>query len=186
MPLCICCMLYRVSFHRVYIRLWFMIITILYQLTSCLTPCVLLHQSPAVILLYYEYSLLDITCYISTCFCMLLLTTRFSMLVYDSDLSIHVCLSMHATWHTHHHLLGSSDSHGSSCLGLGAWSLWILPDVDHRCAAEVWITGRPSRALSFQAPCASLEFSLCNLVSAFCTIHTCTSPCILANAIISV
>jgi len=62
---------------------WFMIITILYLLTSCLTPCVLLYQSPTVILLYHEYSLLDITCYISTSFCMLVLTTRFLMHIYD-------------------------------------------------------------------------------------------------------
>jgi len=47
----------------------------------------------------HEHSLLDITCYISTCSCMHVLTTRFSMHVYDSDLSIHVCLSMHTIWH---------------------------------------------------------------------------------------
>ena len=51
----------------------FMIITILYLLTSHFTTCVLLNQSPALILSYHEYSLLDITCYIyppaSVCFC---------------------------------------------------------------------------------------------------------------------
>jgi len=41
---------------------WFMIITILYMLTSCFTTYVLFHQSPALILSYHEYSLLDITC----------------------------------------------------------------------------------------------------------------------------
>jgi len=104
----------------------FMIITILYLLTSCFTTCILFHQSPALILLYHEYSLLDITCYISTCFCMLVLTTRFSMHNYDSVLSIHVSLSMHATWHSHHHSQGSSDSSGSSCPGLRACSVWIF------------------------------------------------------------
>ena len=90
--------------------------------------------------------------YISTCFCMLMLTIWFSMHVYDSDLSIHVCLFMHATWQSHRHSLGSSDSPGSSYPGLGAWSLWILPVADQRGAAITWITSRPSWALSFQAP----------------------------------
>ena len=72
----------------------------------------------------------------NTCSCMLVVTTRFSMYVYDSDLSIHVCLSMNTIWHSHHHSLGSSNSLGSSCLGLGAWSLWILPVADQSGAAE--------------------------------------------------
>ena len=59
------------------------------------------------------------------CSCMHVLTPRFSMHVYALDLSIHMCLSMHATWHSHHHLLGSFDFPGSSCPGLEAWSLWI-------------------------------------------------------------
>jgi len=55
----------------------FMIITILYLLTSCFTTCVLFYQSPALILSYHECSLLNITCYISIFSCMLVLTTRF-------------------------------------------------------------------------------------------------------------
>ena len=43
------------------------------------------------------------------------LTIRFSMHVYDSDLSIQVCLSMLATWHSYHHSPGSS-----------VWLPWIL------------------------------------------------------------
>ena len=43
----------------------FMIISILYLLTSCFITCILFHQSPALILLYHVYSLLDVTCYIS-------------------------------------------------------------------------------------------------------------------------
>ena len=54
------------------------------------------------------------------CSCMPVPTTRFLMHVYDSDLSIHVCLSMHAIWHSHHHSLGSSDSFGFLCSGLRA------------------------------------------------------------------
>jgi len=76
-----------------------MIITILYLLTSCFTTCVLFHQSPTLILSYHDYSLLDITCYISTYFCMLVLMIRFSMYVYNSDLSTHVYLTLHAIWH---------------------------------------------------------------------------------------
>ena len=53
-----------------------------------------------------------------------------------------------------------SDSPGFACLDPGAWSLWILPVADQRCAKEAWIIDRPSRALSFQAPCSSLEFFL--------------------------
>ena len=90
--------------------------------------------------------------YISTCFCMLVLTTWFSIHVFDSDLSIHVCLSSNATWHSHHHSLGSSDSLGFSYSGPGAWSVWILPVADLRSAVIAWISSRPFEALSFQAP----------------------------------
>jgi len=47
------------------------------------------------------------------CSCMHVLMTRFSMHAYDLDLSIHVCLSMQAIWHSHHHSLG--------CI----WQPWI-------------------------------------------------------------
>ena len=87
---------------------------------SYLSTYILFHQSPALILSCHEYSMLDITYCITTCSCMLMLTTRFLMHVYDSDLLIHVCLSMHATWHSYHHSPGSFDSPGSSCPGLGA------------------------------------------------------------------
>ena len=61
---------------------------------SCFITCVLFHQSLALILLYHEYFLFDITCYLSICFCVLVFTTWFSIHVYDSNLSIHVCLSL--------------------------------------------------------------------------------------------
>jgi len=108
----------------------FMSITILYLLTSYFTTCILFHQSPALILSYHEYSLLDIACYIFARFCMLVLTTRFSMYGYDSVLSIRVCLSLHTIWHSYHHSLGSSSSPGSSCPGPGPWNVWILPVAD--------------------------------------------------------
>ena len=46
----------------------------------------------------------------------------------------------------------SGDSPGSSCSGIGAWSLWILPVADQSGATEAWISSRPSRVPSFQAP----------------------------------
>jgi len=117
--------------------------------------------------LLFTYSYLIIPCVFSagchllylSCSCMHVLTTRFSIHVYALDLSIHMCLSMHATWHSHHHSLRSSDSFGSSCPGLRACSVWIFPVADLRSATVAWISGRPSRAPSFQAPWSALEFS---------------------------
>ena len=79
-----------------------------------------------------------------------MLTTWFSTFSFDLNLSIHACLSLHDTWHLSHHSLGVSDFPRSARLDPGAWSLWILPLTDQRWAAEVWIIGRPSRALSFK------------------------------------
>ena len=42
-----------------------------------------------------------------TCSCMPMLTTQFSILTYDSNLSMHVCLYLHITWHSSYHSLGS-------------------------------------------------------------------------------
>ena len=112
----------------------------------------------------------------------LVLTTLFLMHVYDSDLSIHVCLSLHATWHSPYHSLGISDSRGSSCSGLEAWSLWILAVADPNSAVVAWIIGILSETLSFQTPCSFLEFSLCNSWASFCTVLYCIFLCILAFA----
>jgi len=83
-------------------------------------------------------------------------------MLFDSDLSLHVCLFMHVTWHSSHHSLG--------CF----WQLLICMSrsqsldrggfpVDQSCAtAASWISSWPSGALSFQAPCSSLEFYFCN------------------------
>ena len=73
----------------------------------------------------------------------------------------------------------SSDSPGSSCPGFGAWSVWILPVADQSGAAVAWISSRPFRVLSFQAPCVPLEFSFCKLVSAlvlFILVHLLVFP----------
>ena len=84
----------------------------------------------------------------------------------------------------------------TTCLGSSIWLPWILmsrswslehvgawacriPVADLKSASVAWISSGPSRVLSFQAPCAPLEFSFCKLVSAFCTVHTCISPSIL-------
>ena len=55
------------------------------------------------------------------------------MYAYAYDMIFNACLwfkfidtrvlFFHATWHSHHHSLGRSDSPGSSCSGLKAWSL---------------------------------------------------------------
>jgi len=47
----------------------------------------------------------------------------FQYMIFDSDLLIHVCLSMHATWHSSCHSLGNSDSPGPACSDLGAWTV---------------------------------------------------------------
>ena len=107
-------------------------------------------------LLYLSYHTMSIPCLIS--FVVYLLAPAclcprhgYLMHVYDSDLSIHVCLSMLAIWLPHHHSPWSSDSSGSSCPGFGAWSVWILPVADQSGAAVAWISCSPSRAPSFQA-----------------------------------
>ena len=114
--------------------------------------------------MFYSTSLLLLSYYTMSISCLISLTIYllahaclcsrhgFQMHVYDSDLSIHECLSMHATWHSHYHSLGSSDSFGSSCPGLRACSVWILPVTDLRSAAVAWISCRSFRAPSFQAP----------------------------------
>jgi len=66
-----------------------------------------------------------------------------------------------------------------------SWSLRILPVADLRGAAIAWIISRPSRAPSFQALLLGSRVFLWWLWASFCTVHTCTSLCILAFAPIS-
>jgi len=47
----------------------------------------------------------------------------FQYMLFDSDLSMHVCLSMRATWHSSHHLLGSFWLSWSACSDLRVWTL---------------------------------------------------------------
>ena len=63
-----------------------------------------------------------------------------------------------------------------------SWSLWILPVADLRGAAIAWIISRPSRSPSFKAPMLGSKVLLLWLWASFCTIHTCTSLCILTVA----
>jgi len=97
--------------------------------------------------------------------------TVFIACSFDSDLLIHICLSLLATWHSPHHSLGSSDSPGSLCLDLRVWSLWILPVTDQSSATEMWIIGRPSEASSFEA--LGSRIFLLWLWAFFCTDHYC-------------
>ena len=102
------------------------IIIILYY--NCLHPALPLvfYSTSLLILSYYTMHVLFLWAFtLSTCSCMPVLMTQFSMHVYDSDLSIHMFLSLHATWYSHHHSMGSSNSSGSSCSGLRVWSMWI-------------------------------------------------------------
>jgi len=56
------CMLCHVCLYRVLLWIFEFMIIILYLLISCLSTCILLHLSPALILSYYKYSLIDINC----------------------------------------------------------------------------------------------------------------------------
>ena len=71
---------------------------------------------------------------------------------------------MLATWLSHHHSPGSSDSSGSSCPGFGAWSVWIPSVADQSGAAVAWISSRLSRAASFQAPLFGSRVSCLSLI----------------------
>jgi len=112
----------------------FMVISLSLLCYICLHPglttWVILHWSPALIILYHVYFLLDITYYFSACSYMFVLTTRFSLHIYDSDLSIRVCLSLYTTWHSQHYTLGSFWLPESSSSDPRAWSLWILLVAD--------------------------------------------------------
>ena len=77
-----------------------------FMISGVILSTLLLTSLPALIISYHEYFLPDITCYISTCLYILMLTTRFLMYDYSSVLSIHMCLSLHAIWLLPHHSPG--------------------------------------------------------------------------------
>jgi len=146
------------------------------------TTSVLFHHYLALILSYHEYSLLDIACYISTYFLYACAhDTDFDACLWFKFIDTRVLIFTR-------HLAFASPLTGEF------WLPWILmsrsrslelvdsPICWPEGAAVAWITGRPSRALSFQAPCASLEFSFCKLVSVICTVHTFKSLFILVFA----
>ena len=136
--------------HQVLLWISGFMIIILYLFISCF----LLVFYPACLLLLSNHTmslpyLISIAVYLLAPACLCL---QHGFHVYDPDLSIHVCLSMLVIWLSHHHSPGSSDSSGSSCPGFEAWSMRILPVADQSDAAVAWISSRPSRAPSFQAP----------------------------------
>ena len=73
-------------------------------------------------------------------------------MLFDLNLSIHMCLSLHTVWHLYHHSLRNSDFPGFSCPDFRTWSSWILSDADQSGAAKAWIISTTSEALSFQPP----------------------------------
>ena len=140
------------AFIRFYIRfpvLWLLCYTCSYLLSTC----ILTYLFPVLIWSYHEYFLLDIIV----------------MYTFVLILARHLAFTSPLAWGV------LSDSPGFSCPGHGAWSVWILPVADQSGAAEAWISSKPFRATSFQAPCVPLEFSFCKLVSALFTVYSCTS-----------
>ena len=97
-------------------------------------------------------------CYISACLCTLLLTAQFSIHGYDSVLSIHMCLSLLATWPLLHHSPGEFhltplDPH-VQVMELGAvdspscWSEWRSSSVDLQQTIQSSILPGPPLCLS--------------------------------------
>ena len=154
---------------------WFTTLDIWHRHLICYT-WYLIHDT-AHILLYYlcsilpvAYSYLIIPCVFTTWYHLLSLYLLLSVCAHDTIFNACLwvrfidtrVLSLHAIWHSPYHSLGSFDFPESSCPGLRVWSLWTLPVADQSGTAEAWIIGRPSEALSFQAPCSALEFSCYN------------------------
>ena len=90
-----------------------------------------------------------------------MLTTRFLMHAFNSDLSIHMCLSLHATWHSP--LVGEFpsplDPHVQilelRACGFSRLLIRVRSEcMDHRQTSPGPYPSRP--------PCLFLEFSLCN------------------------
>ena len=161
----ICCMLCRACFYWVLHRIsGFMIIIILATHTlfyySCSIPSVYCSDLiiPWVVPAWYHSScLLAPACLCSRHGFQCLIMIRFYRYT-----CAYLCTPSGFRLTTR---LGSSDSSGSSCPGPGAWSMSELgtcrvPVADLRSTTVAWIPSRPPGALSFQAPCAPLEFFL--------------------------
>ena len=124
------CMFCRVCFHRVLHQI-FDLWPLLYYSCLHLSLPLMFYSTSLLPLSYYTMSipcLISLAIYIFTCSCMLVLTTRYSMYVYDLDLSIHVCLSMHAIWHSHTTRWVVSDNPGFVCPDFDAWSVVKLSE----------------------------------------------------------
>jgi len=174
------CMLYQVYFHRVLHQISGLLPLLYY---SCLHPAIPLvfYSATLLPLSYYTmsipawYHLLSLSC--SACLCSRYGFQCIFMIQIYRYTCAYLCTPLGISITTCWGVLTLLDPHIQ-----GSWSLWILPVADLRSVAVAWISSRPSEALSFQALRASLEFSFCKLVSAFYTVHTCTSLYILVFA----
>ena len=101
--------------------------------------------------LLYNYLLLY-ACALDTVFnaCLLFSFIDTRVLIYAR----HLTFTLHSP--------GSPDSSGSSCPGLGAWSLWILPDADQSGAAEECISVDHPESYPSRPPARLLSFSSVN------------------------
>ena len=154
--------------RQVLLRISGFMIIILHLFMSCLFTYILFHS-----LLFLSYHIMSSSAWYHLFYIyMLMLTTRFSMHIYDSNLLILVCLPMLATWLLHHHSPGEF------------WLLWILMSrswsLDWR-GSSCW---GPSLLLwSWQTSCSSSPIFAppCWLAASpviswapFCTVHICT------------
>ena len=159
----------------------FPVLWLLYYTCSC--PAFHLYFIPPVSCSYLIISWvvpLDITCFISTCLC--------------SQRGFQCTFMIRIHWYTCAYpcsppgfrittRLGSSDSSGSSCPGLGAWT-----EGDSFCWGPSLLLRSRQTSCSFSpilAPPSWLAASLAISWAPFCTVHICTSLCILAFAPIS-
>jgi len=72
---------------------------------------------------FVHISIWYITCCVTVYSCVLVITTQFSIHAFLFGFIDTHGESMHATWHSVHHSLGSSDSPRPACLDLGGWTM---------------------------------------------------------------
>ena len=105
----------------------------------------------------------------------------FQYMLFDSDLSMHVCLSMHTTWPSLHHFgefwlpwIRMSRSRSLKLMdSLSCWSYMRSRSMDHLQTIQ---------SPFHSGPLLSFRVFLFLLVSAFRTVDNCISLCILAFA----
>jgi len=162
----------------------FMIITILYLLTSCPSTCILFHLSPAFVLLYHVFPCsISLSLYLLSPAC---LGSRhgfqcMSMILIFWYTCAYLCTPLGIRITTRRGVLTPLDPYVQvSELGTCEFSQLLIRVAQlMRGSPTDRLKPHPSRF-----PCTSLEFSFCKLMNAPCTVHTCTSLCILAIALI--